>query len=183
MTMALGPFLGGAGAAGSGIMGLLSRFLPSILGGAIGGLGGLFGGGGDTQSGGVTGGRAVMGRDYTSPVEDVLGWLIPGTQWSMGEATPAVAQVSNAHGGIARQWYTGTCRFFLLGDGSMASLGNNGVVRWWKPRGPIVLSREPTIAELSGQVRRVQRLARQSRRIIKFAFPNTGRRQEKRRKR
>jgi hypothetical protein len=109
------------------------------------------------------------GQDYTPWWQDLLGFLVPGTQWNLGEVTPEVRDVSDPSGGVVKQWYTGTCRFFLLADGTMASLSNDGAVRHWKPRGPIVMKREPSVRELSGQVRRVKKLAKAANEIWSFA--------------
>jgi hypothetical protein len=138
------------------------KYLPAIIGGVSGAMSARQ----DASPGPYSG---APDADFTPWWQDLLGFLVPGTQWNLGEVTPEVRAVSDPGGGVVKQWYTGTCRFFLLADGTMASLSNDGQVRQWKPRGPIVMKREPSVRELSGQVKRVKKLAQSANEIYHFA--------------
>ena len=103
------------------IAGTAIKYLPAIIGGVSGAMSAR----GDARGTTAVDFPQAGGQDYTPWWQDLLGFLVPGTQWNLGEVTPEVRDVSDPSGGVVKQWYTGTCRFFLLADGTMASLSND----------------------------------------------------------
>lgn len=81
--------------------------------------------------------------------------LIPGYQTALGEGVPGMTA-----GMIAKQWNTGTARFYLLKDGRIAVRKKSGVWRVYRPQKHIVVPRNPRIGTLLAADRRVDRLMR-----------------------
>lgn len=138
------------GIAIGGLLPLLAKWGPALLG-LLGGtaLGGLFGGGEGEE--GMPSGETPLGEGFKMPWETPAGegFIAPWTEQVMlpngeigqlGKAYPAL--------NIAYSWATGTAVFFRLTDGRIAVQKKNGVWKIYRPKKHIVLSTNPRLSQL-----------------------------------
>jgi len=117
---------------GPAAAGLLARFGPSIL--RLLGLVGAGYAGYEVAGGGEGGG--FMGLNILGGQEG----YIPGTVIPLGG--PGAPEPPAAL--IAKEWSTGTARFYMLIDGRICCRKKNGVWKIWRPKKHIVLPRGTT---------------------------------------
>lgn len=131
----------------------LGALLPWILK-AIGALGG---GSQLLKNIGIIGGGAAAGGLLQSLFGgNGGGTFIPGTTIPIGGPGAPEPPASM----IAKEWSTGTARFYMLIDGSIVTRRKSGVWKRWRPAHHIVVPRNPRVGTLVSADKRIDKLMR-----------------------
>lgn len=127
----------GGGAILPSALALLARYFPSIAA-ALGGLSGA------AKVAAGVGGAIALGTAAYQGLGFGQKGLIPGTMIPLvGPFAPEPPASM-----IAKEWSTGTARFYMLIDGSIVTRRKTGVWKRWRPAKHIVVSRNPRMGTL-----------------------------------